>query len=223
MNNLFFKEWIAEEKSLSSFRVGIRSAIRGLWTGNLGLFGFVSAMEASISRGFRQAWIEGGGQCGIKFDELTPAELAELRRMTNEQIAFLPGFGSDIEENSRANGGLLQPLLERGGMWISQYNVVRDKASGMACGDIKKKWVIDPLKDNCSSCLRLNGKVKRNSFWISSGILPQVNGASYLECRGYNCGCRLEETNEPVSRGFLPGLRRVAVGMERTVEDIEES
>jgi hypothetical protein len=56
---------------------------------------------------------------------------------------------------------------------------------------------------NCNDCLKLEGKVKRASVWEASGIRPQSHA---LECRGYNCQCSLEETNEPLSRGPLPGI-----------------
>lgn len=199
--NLFFKEWIAEEKSLSSFRSSIRSSIRGLWTGDFDLFEFVSGMSSAIERGFRQAWIEGAGQCGIKFDELTPTELTELNRMTNEQIPFLIGFGSDIEDNSRANGGLLGPLLLRGSMWVNRYNEVRQRAGAMACGDKKKKWQLGSTKEHCGSCLGFNGRVYRYSTWLENNALPQNRN---LECNGFRCKCDLDDTDERITPGRFP-------------------
>ena len=62
------------------------------------------------------------------------------------------------------------------------------------------------LVHNCSSCLKLSGKVKRMSFWNSHGILPRVAGADYLICRGYKCACSLELTDAPLSKGSLPRL-----------------
>ena len=201
MSNLFFKEWIAEEKSINDFRSGVRSAIRGLWTGNFELFDFVDAMTSAIQRGYRQAWTEGAKQCGIKFDELTPTELAELRRMTNEQIPFLPGFGSDIEDNSRAKGGLLRPHLERGFMWVNRYNEVRQRAGAMACGDKKKKWQLGSTKEHCRSCRGFNGRVYRYSTWLDNNALPQNRN---LECNGFRCRCNLIDTDERITPGRFP-------------------
>lgn len=199
-------QFINEEKSLSSFRTGIRGNIRGLWLGELTVFGFVDGMRATIELGFRQAWAEGAGQCGVSIDELTQQELQQLQTMTNNQFPYLPGFASDIVERDKAAGYPLDPHLDRGEMWISQYGVVVNRAAGMACGDRKKKWILGEA-EHCSSCLKLNGKVKRHSFWVERGIEPQVNGAWYLDCRGYKCQCSLVDTDEPVSRGPLPGLR----------------
>jgi hypothetical protein len=202
---MFIKEFVDEQKSLSQFQRGIRSSIRSLWNGTFNHFEFVDNMRAVIEQGFRRAWAEGAKQCGVSFDELTKRELDKLEQMTNAQFVFLPGLADDILENSKANGGKLQPLFSRGDMWISEYRVVRDQATGMACGDKKKKWVLGAA-EHCKSCIKLNGKVKRASFWIKSGILPQRNGASYLECRGFNCACELVDTDEPISKGPLPRL-----------------
>ena len=61
------------------------------------------------------------------------------------------------------------------------------------------------LKDNCRTCLALDGKVKRASFWDTTGVHPQATNGT-LECNGYNCGCELIPTDEPLSRGPLPNV-----------------
>lgn len=168
-----------------SFGLSLRSAVRGLWTGNFTRDEFVTSFGGSIERRLTQAWLEGAAQCGIKPDELTRGEIDERQRLINGQLIWVPNFADDIEADSRANGGAQGPLIDRVPTWVSQYDVARTQGDAMACGDVKKMWVIDPFKDNCNSCLRLNGKVKRNSFWHGRGILPQVNGVAYLICGGY--------------------------------------
>lgn len=202
---LILKQWIDEEKSLSSFRSAIRANIRGLWNGSRDTIDFEISMRSIIEREFRRAWIQGAAECGIKADELTQAELSELERMTNEQFPFLPGFAADIETGSKANNGRLGPHFERGEMWINRYDEVRNRGKSMACRDSKLKWELGAA-EHCRSCLALNGKVKRASFWNNSGILPRTAGASFLECRGYRCACSLVPTDEPISRGRMPSL-----------------
>ena len=201
-----------EEKALKqggaegSLRRELRSAVRGLWLGVIDEFDFFEGFSNSITKRLTQAWNEGAAQCGIRPDELTREELNARRRLIEGQIRFVDGYADGIIQGSKANGGLLRDVMGRVDMWVSQYNVARTTGNGMACADQKGMWVLDPEKENCGSCIRLNGKVKRNSFWIESGILPQVNGASYLECRGFKCGCVIRPTKEPVSRGPLPSL-----------------
>jgi hypothetical protein len=205
MTEFIVKQFIDEEKSLSTFRVGIRSNVRGLWNGSLTKSNFTNGMQSTITRGFNQAWAEGAGQCGVGMDELTERELNKLKQMINEQFPFIPGFADDVIEKNKASGGKLQPHIDRADMWISQYRVVHDQAGGMACSDVKKKWKLGAA-EHCPSCLKLAGIVKRYSFWIKSGILPQRNGARYLFCGGFHCDCILENTTDPVRPGPLPSL-----------------
>jgi len=203
------------EKSLSPFDLiktradmlaGIRSAIRGYWAGDLSKFQFVDNMNSVLTRRLTQAWQEGAKECGIRPDELTGQEITALQGMISGQLSYVLGLANDIESGSKAEGGRLGPFLDRAQVWASQYQVARDRGRGMACADQKLEWVIDPANDNCGSCLKLAGKVKRASYWDQQGIYPQVNGASYLECKGYRCGCRLQPTDKPLSKGPLPGL-----------------
>ena len=56
------------------------------------------------------------------------------------------------------------------------------------------------LVHNCPDCSKYNGKVKRASYWQKIGAHPQ---SPDLACKGFNCDCKLEPTNEPLSRGYL--------------------
>jgi hypothetical protein len=195
-----------ELKAIGTFRAGIRASVRGLWNGALDEADFINAMRSAIERGLREAWITGAAECGIKPDELTQAEQFAMRQAINSQFAFLFGFATDIAENSRANGGKLGPLYQRAELWINQYNSVQGQAKLMACRDKKMIWTIDPTKDNCPSCLKLNQKVKRASFWAEREIRPQNAPNGKLECEGWKCGCSLDPTDDPLSKGPLPNL-----------------
>ena len=163
-------------------------------------------MLGAIVRGLQQAWLEGAAECGISEDELTSAEISAMTQAVNSQFPFVPGFADEIIEGSKANGGKLGPLFSRGETWINQYPSVRNQAKVMACRDKKLRWDIDPTKDNCKSCLKLNGKVKRASFWAEREIRPQNAPNDKLECEGWRCGCGFTETDDPLSKGPLPGL-----------------
>ncbi len=163
-------------------------------------------MNGAIRRGFTQAWAEGAKECGILPDEITVAEQTKLNSLISTNLGFVRDFGVAIRRGSKANGGLLRTQMTRSGVWVSRYTQVVQEAKAMSCADQKLKWVIDPTKDNCSSCVRLNGKVKRASFWDERSIIPQVPDAGYLTCRGFNCGCTLRVTDDRVARGPLPNL-----------------
>ncbi len=163
-------------------------------------------MTLAIERGFDQAWTEGAKKCGIESDERTVDETAALNTLITTNVRFVSDFGRAIIRGSKANGGLLRTQITRAGVWVSRYDQVVQEAKVMSCADKNLKWNIDPTKDNCSSCLKLNGKVKRASVWEEAGIIPQVAGAGYLICNGYRCGCTLDPTEERGTPGPFPRL-----------------
>lgn len=197
-----------EEKSADSFRAGINSSFRGLWTGAFDDLDFIDAMIATIRRGFTQAWAEGAATCGIALDELSRDEQRALEAAIADQNSYIINVAFDIADLLEETGGGPFParLRYRAELWHNRYGQIVEQSKSLACADRKAKWVIDPTKDNCNSCKKLNGKVKRRSFWNDREIWPQVAGAWYLDCKGHRCGCRLVDTDEPLSRGPLPSL-----------------
>lgn len=185
-------------KTQSQYNQSLRSVARGLWSGSLGISSFADGLSSAINRGFNQAWIEGLAECGILPDEMTEAEQAALNKRIADEQQFVSEFGEWIERNSKFNGGKLGTVFGRLSMWTNRYSAVGSQAQTMACGNQKLVWRFDPAKEHCKDCRRLNGKVYRASTWQEIGILPQ---SSSLECGGWRCGCVLETTTLPISRG----------------------
>ena len=190
-------------KSISDFRLSVRAAVRGLWNGEFSTFYFVDTMRAAIERNLKRAWVAGAAECGIKEDELSDGEIAARDRLIDSQFPYLLGFAGDIEENSKASGGLLGPHLERAEMWVRKYDEAKNQANVMACGDKKLKWIYGDT-EHCEDCNKLNGKVYRASIWAKYGIRPQSKS---LACGGWRCKCTLQPTGEPATKGRPPGLK----------------
>jgi hypothetical protein len=193
--------------SQASYGLSLRGATRGLWSGATTGTQFSNSIRASVRRGLINAAEEGAKECGVQFSEFTDDELRDLEQYINTDLSFLPGLRERIQEKSKKNKGNLGPLIDWvDGVWVNRYSEVRNKFLALACGDQKARWEINPAKESCSSCLSLNGKVKRFSFWNKTGILPARKYASYLKCGGHRCGCMLIPTKEPLSKGPLPSL-----------------
>jgi hypothetical protein len=190
------------ELSLASFGASVRAAVRGLWRGETDQGQFVDQMTSAISRGIEQAWIEGAGECGIGRDERTPEETAALRAIQDRSIGAIQSFGVTISQATRADGAKLGPHLSRAESWTNRYNEARNQARAMACADVKYRWDLGEA-DHCSSCLKLSGKIKRASQWAAADVRPQH---SALECGGFKCACGFTRTDEPLSRGRIPGI-----------------
>lgn len=206
---LLFKQ---NEKPVKDYKRAVRSSVYGVWSGSLDVFEFIDSMISAMSRSYRRAWVEGAKECGIAENELTAEELQALQEEVNQDIPYLLDFARNIAENSRENGQKFTPHMRRANLWVNRYISVRNHAKSLACKNKKMKWVRSVLKDSCIDCIRLDGKVKRQSTWLEYeqqyGVRPQSHA---LACGGWLCGCSFVQTDEPLTRGRLP----VPVGPER--------
>jgi hypothetical protein len=173
------------QKTTGTYRRGLRGPVRGLWSGVLDYDQFFDMMVSAIRVGLTIAWTKGARECGIRPDEWSPEEKRQLEQRIQYEYQWIAGLGETTMQNSRAEGGKLKPLYNRLEVWIGRWEGVQSEARTMACADRKFEWVIGPSEQNCSSCSRLNGKVKRGSYWQSRGILPRIHDAPYLECGGW--------------------------------------
>jgi len=196
-------------KDAGGYTRAIRSNVRALWNGTWDYETFYQGMVETIRSyqvGLPAAWHAGAKECGILPGELTKDERVTLEQAIQYELQWIDGYATAIEENSKAEGGKLGPLFSRAAIWTGRWEGVKSAAMAMACADRKLMWIEGDTAQGCRSCTRLDGKVKRGSFWKERGILPRVHGADYLECRGFRCLCRLVPTDEPVSKGPLPKL-----------------
>jgi hypothetical protein len=208
-------EFLGAKGGEEDFQLSVRAAFRQIWAGIIdNPFDFVDEMVGVINRGLTRAWHEGAKEQGISSDDLTEKELNALSDTINAQFVYLPGLARDlIEIREMAIKDGITPTLRnmpdrmfsRASLWVNRYQQTKILASTMAALDSPKMWVLGDA-EHCPSCKKLEGKVKRGSFWLSSGIMPQTPGASYLDCEGYNCACSLEDTKQSISRGALPNL-----------------
>lgn len=190
-------------KTYSGYRREIRQLTRGLWTGDFSTFDFVDGMVSAINRQFDLAWTEGARSQGVEPDERTQEETDKLNEAINTEISYLTNFADAINANSRANGGALQPLLDRADLWAAAYDRIVLLAQSIAGADVKMKWKRDQSKVGCVDCIQYDGKIYRKSEWASVGVYPRC---PQLACTGINCGCDWEPTTERKTRGTPPPL-----------------
>ncbi len=195
----------ARPTGIDDFALSLRAAVRGLWASQRDLFGFVDNMVSILNRHLENAWREGAMECGIRPDERTPEEDVRLQEFINGQIQFAPRLGQFIQENSKAEGGLLRRSLKRLPPWVNRYNEVKAIASEMACGDQKLIWLLGQA-EHCKTCLKLAGRVMRASRWAELDVHPQDTRPGKLACRGFECKCRRPPTDKRATPGRLPRL-----------------
>lgn len=202
----------ASLKSYDDYRRSLRALTRGYWAGDLAAFDFVDGMVSAVTRHFEQAWQTVESQYGIATDERTADSQARLDLAINTEIGYITGFADAIAQDSKANGGALQPLLDRAELWAKGYDRTVILAQATIGSDIKLKWVWNPLiEDHCDDCQQYNGKVFYRSQWEAAGVRPK---GDMLQCSGLNCGCEFEPTKERKTYGDVPPV----IGRKAMVE-----
>lgn len=194
---------IVAQLSQADFGRRMRGLARGLWAGEIDLFGFIDAFLMAMERGFEQAWREGARTCGIEPGERSSEEATRLNEYIFAQAPFITPLAYWIQENSRANKVKLAVINNRIQIWENRYNEVLAIAQQMACADSKLRWRRNPMKESCVDCINLDGRVYRASIWAAYDIRPQSRA---LACGGYRCGCVLEQTDMPATPGRPPGI-----------------
>ena len=89
----------------------------------------------------------------------------------------------------------LAGMLERVGLWGAALDWLGGKAY-MIRNENLSKWVLGNTEKHCKDCLDYSHEApKPAKVWARNDKLPQ---SPELECRGYNCDCRIEniETGE---------------------------
>jgi len=120
-----------------------------------------------------------------RMPDITLEERAELQQKSLEKYRDFVKARERMEQ--RVDGYVFKGLEQ-----IHTLGRIYGKKNGM------QKWVRNPQKDSCRSCLALDGQVHRAKDFLRY-VIPQ---SSKLLCHGDKCGCQLVNTNER-ARGRL--------------------
>jgi hypothetical protein len=188
--------------SATDYARGIDQAAAAYWkegvTGN-----FFARMRQVTKFGLRDAFDAGGADMGITPDDYTEQDIALRDEIITEEqshINDLLGYLDGLANNAQAKLSDAAPRLD---LWKARFDDMRNRAKMILGKDAKLEWVYGDT-EHCETCARLNGVVKRASFWQSHGVLPQSPPNPMLKCGGWKCQCSLEPTDKPLTRGRMP-------------------
>lgn len=203
-----------ETKTIENFGRRLRALAHDLWearardlaagafpAGAGALAAWSSNMVDALYIGYEEAWVEGERAVGILPEERTIEEIFKLQSLISGDIGRIGALGDWIVEHDKANGGPFADVLSRVELWTNRYNSVKHIAQVTAGGDRKFRWRIGHTHEHCDDCAGYDGRVYRASIWAKYQALPQSRS---LECGGWRCQCRFEETSAPVNSGHPP-------------------
>lgn len=185
------------------YKKEIQDAVRQFWReGSRG--NFITRMKPIVRLGLRDAWDQGAQEIGITPEDYTDDDIKARDAIVAEETSHIWDLVDYLESVARA-GGTLDQAQSRLDTWAMRYPDVVGRAKVIMGKDQKLEWVYGDT-EHCTSCKRLNGIVKRASFWKKAGVLPKNPPNSKLRCKGFRCQCQLVPTDKPLRRGMLPRL-----------------
>jgi hypothetical protein len=194
-------------------------AVRDMYRGSITSFEFESVMIQLIEGQLRRAWNAGMREIGLDpAKDMTDEYRAELESIMLKEFDFVPRLTMDISEAIRLQTPV-DPFKARVDLWASRYNDVVNQAK-LFCGKGNQTymWVYGDT-DHCETCSKLNGLVATADEWNQSGFKPQSPPNDFLECGGWNCGCKLELTSKRRSPDALTTLMNIAMSKAVILDD----
>jgi len=132
-------------------------------------------------------------EAGIPPEEVSEADLTPLENIIAQNEESIQNLADDIYDGryDEEDGLGIPGLIIRLGLWVS--SAASTAWLGMIFNEdnaeSKFRWILDPFKENCESCLALNGQVHTGQEWSDFGVYPK---SSQLICTGFYCGCSLK-------------------------------
>jgi hypothetical protein len=205
---------IKQTTGAERYRKDIWGAVQGLWNASNTRAEFIDIMGQIVPIALEFAWIEALREEGIEsLDDLEPEEIDQMRDRIALELTFIAGFADFIISRSKAEGFKLRDpaMVSRVNMWVARYMDMFSQARQIAGGIKRYEFVYDPEKENCWSCLKLNGQVRRMSAWKRFDCRPQHPDLDCMHSANGPtvCGCEFVLTDEPASKGPLPKWRAV--------------
>ena len=204
--------------TINRYRRDMRQPVRALFTGIDSPTEFRNIFLGVVDRGIHRAWARGAKKCGIDMNDLTSTEQDEINQIIEGEALRIGQLSDFIVQVRDGTVGTktekLQKIYRRIERWTNRFTEAENKARVYSCGNPKLKWVRGKTSDSCITCRSLDGVVKRASYWREKGVFPQSPPNPSLVCQGRGCRCSLQPTNDPISKGKLPGLKKSLNGVE---------
>lgn len=150
---------------------------------------FGGSMRSALRRYGLVAFRDGMNSERYDPESFSAQELAAFRAWQAEVSGYISGLGDELFKQA----GITPEQVElRANMWADKsLREIYYKGAYFGAPNRLKKWVRNPLKDSCVDCIRRDGEIRAYADWEKVG-LP---GSSVLSCRGFFCGCVLENTD----------------------------
>ena len=181
----------------SEFKQEFERLVQLVQSGYLSQTALRPALRLELIQRGKDAYIDGLEDGGSEQTTLDAEGRKILSKWRASQRSYLNSFVDTIFKTDLTP----QDISNRASMWVNKsLNTMYFAGLRVANKEQRYMWVMNPRKEHCRTCLKLNGQIHRMKAYINTNLLPQ---SSELECGGWLCGCSLVATDKR-ARGRLP-------------------
>lgn len=138
-------------------------------------------IPAAFYRGYKDA---GGDETEDDDESWLTAKQAEQLGFMNDALAALKAQGDDITE------GAIDSRVE---VWAGTLDSVYAQGKLRGAANKMLTWRLGDTEQHCRTCSKLDGQRHSAKWWQAHDYIPREPGSDTLDCKGYNCDCRLED------------------------------
>lgn len=154
----------------------------------------LTALLGSIAWLAYQSGMERGGITDPA-KQMTAADNAYIAAWITGQAVFVPALADAIAEYQAMPPGdektaERERMENRIALWVATLAVLIARGYASAQADKMGVWRYGDT-DHCDTCLGLNGKRARLSWFVENGYIPREPGSETLSCHGYRCKCTI--------------------------------
>jgi hypothetical protein len=150
----------------------------------------LAAAHRDMIRGFAaQAYYEGLLQGGVEQEEADDDDRATIKDWIDSQLPHVRGFAESAMD-AKDDKALQEQVYARLDQWLRALQSLGNLGFASAQKNAMGTWKYGDT-EHCNTCLRLNGRRHRLSWWIKYEFIPQQPGAKNLDCGGWMCQCQI--------------------------------
>jgi len=198
---VIFRDW---SQTRGEFVAELSNVFQRNHTGVRGGRRLSNSIRALLRRYGEQAYRDGAEEAGAPLpDTLGTRDKIRLQSWLSDEGKFVTQL---IQGQQELRAGLTPAQADlKADFWANKslrnaYNL------SIKNTDVMLEWVLNPVKENCVTCLSLNGQIHPASEWKESGWQP---GVRWLECGGWQCGCEFQARPGAEASGDLAGVQKV--------------
>lgn len=196
------KTWLSQ-KSIQSTRLDFEMEMEGFIeearAERLTRRRFGTLMRSVIRKYGIRAYRDGLMDGGVEDGAMDTEDYQEAESLIAQQSVYVTDFANTLYDKGISDA----QAYGKPEMWFNKSLMPLYQA-GLASADRNGlyEWVLGKTEQHCKTCLALNGQRHRMKEYTKRNLVPQ---ASILECKGFNCDCRLVKSTGR-AKGRFPSI-----------------